>query len=182
MAIEHPHKVVTLADFEQFVLLPENSGRLFELVDGEIREMSPGRTSYSGLRDIVTVEAHLFCRQHNLPCYTSGEAGAYNINGHIVVPDFAYKRTPLSDDYPDPEPPLWVVEVISPTDKAGDISDKRRIYIEAGILLWEVYKPTRRIDVYAPGQPPRLFGMEDMLDAGDVLPGFKLAVKTLFES
>lgn len=86
----------------------------------------------------------------------------------------------MSEEFADPNPPLWVAEVISPTDRAEVVRYKRQIYCDAGILLWEIYRPLRLIDVYAPGQPVREFGINDTLDGGDVLPGFTLAVKALF--
>jgi Uma2 family endonuclease len=87
----------------------------------------------------------------------------------------------LSDDYPDPEPPLWVVEVVSPTDKAPDIRAKRQIYRKAGILLWEMYPQEQSIDVYTPGKPMRTLDINDMPDGGDMLPGFTPAVREIFE-
>lgn len=86
----------------------------------------------------------------------------------------------MSEEFADPNPPLWVAEVISPTDRAEIIRHKRQIYRDAGILLWEIYKPLQRVDVYAPGQPVREFGIDDTLDGGNVLPEFRLAVKALF--
>jgi Uma2 family endonuclease len=173
-------RLYTIDEFEQFVAQPENQDRLFELINGEIIEVSPGRTRNSEFGHLIAVPVHMFCRENNLPCHTSGGDGAYNIQGHVVAPDFAYKRTPMSDEYPDPVAPQWVVEVISPTDKAPDIRDKRQIYRQAGILLWEMYPMSQSIDVYTPGQPLRTVGIDEMLDGGDVLPGFTLAVKDIF--
>lgn len=171
---------VSIKEFEHFVNLPENAERRFELIDGEIVEMAPGCTWNSGVSYILSYKVFSFCEANNLPCYISGGGGDYDIQGHIVCPDFAYKTTPLSKDYPDTVPPLWAVEVISPTDKAPDIRRKRQIYQEAGILLWELYDNVQRVDVYAPDQPVRTSGIDDTLDGGDVLPGFSLAVKELF--
>jgi Uma2 family endonuclease len=173
-------KSVTLEEFKRYVAQPENAGRLFELINGEIVEVSPGRTQYSEFGHLIAVAVRLFCKERHLPCHTSGGDGAFRIQGHVVTPDFAYKRTPMSEDYPDPESPLWVVEIISPTDKAGDIREKRQIYRQAGILYWEIYPQSRSIDVYAPGQPMKTLGMSDTLNGSDVLPGFKLAVEELF--
>jgi Uma2 family endonuclease len=167
-------------DFVAFVQHPENEGRLFEFINGEIIEVSPGRTLISEYRDIIAFAVRLFCRENNIPCHTSGEAGAYRIGDNTVVPDFAYKPTRMSDQYPDPVPPLWVVEVISPTDKAPEIRNKRNIYIDAGILLWELYDDTRSIDVYEPGKPKRTLGINDVLDGGNVLPDFRLPVREIF--
>ncbi len=174
-------KPMTIDEFSAFVHLPEHSEQTFELINGEIIEVSPGRTSNSELRDILAFEVRLFCREHDLPCHTSGGDGAFDIQGHVVAPDFAYKHTPMSDEYPDPIAPEWAIEVISPTDKAPEIRAKRQIYIQAGILYGELYPKLQSIDVYAPGQPPRTLGISDTLDGGDVLPGFTLAVKALFE-
>ena len=171
---------VSIKEFEHFVNLPENAERRFELINGEIVEMAASRIRNSELGDILVFAVRLFCRDHSLPCHTTSGDGDYNILGHVICPDFAYKPTPMSDDYPDQEPPLWAVEIISPTDKATEIRKKRQIYQQAGILLWEVYRPLQRIDVYAPEQPVRTFGIDDTLDGGDVLPGFRLAVKELF--
>jgi Uma2 family endonuclease len=173
-------KPITIDDFREFVSQPENSDGLFELINGEIIKVSPGRTSNSRIGHLIAVAVYPFCDEHQIPCYTSGEAGTYDIQGHVVAPDFAFKRTPMSDDYPDPVAPEWAVEIISPTDKAAAIAAKRRIYLQAGILYWELDPDSQTIDVYAPGQPPRALGINDTLDGGDVLPGFTLAANKLF--
>ncbi len=170
----------SLEDFVQFALLPENADKDFELIDGEIIEMAPARTSTSRIPLQIVGAVYMFCRSRGIPCYMSGADGAYDVQGHVLVPDFAYKPTPMSDDYPDPVAPLWAVEVISPTDKAPDIRRKRQIYLQAGILLWEIYPDARSVDVYAPNQPVRAFGIDDTLDAGSVLPEFTLPVRDLF--
>jgi Uma2 family endonuclease len=170
----------TLSTFQEFVARPENSGRLFELINGEIIEVSPGRTNNSALEHILSFAVRLFCRENNLPCYISGGDGEFNVNGHVVAPDFAYKKTPMSDEYPDPIAPEWAIEIISPTDKASDIRDKRNIYIEANILYGEMYPQSQSMDVYAPGQPRKTIGLDDTLDGGDVLPGFSILLKEIF--
>ncbi|MBI1256142.1 MAG: hypothetical protein GC204_01605 [Chloroflexi bacterium] len=173
-------QLYTIEDFVQFALQPENSEREFELVNGEIIEKMPGRTSNSQIHDIIVAEVRPFCKTHDIVCYTSSADGAFNVQGNAVAPDFAYKRTPMSDDYPDPVAPLWAVEIISPTDKAVDIRKKRAIYLAAGILLWEIYPEDHLVDVYAPEQPVHTYGMEDIIEVGDLLPDFKLAVKDIF--
>jgi Uma2 family endonuclease len=75
---------------------------------------------------------------------------------------------------------VWVADIIAPNDKADHIRAKRDIYVNAGILRWEIYSQLRKVDVYAPGQPLRTVGIDGVLDGGDVLPGFQLPVKYLF--
>lgn len=173
-------KPLTMEDFKVFIARPENSDRLFEFINGEIVEVTPGRTRYSEYHDIIIAAVRPFCKAQNIPCHTCTADGAFIILGNTVAPDFAYKRTPMTDDYPDPDPPLWVVEIISPTDKGPDIRDKRQIYLDAGILLWEMYPRRQIIDVYGPGQPLRTLSINETLDGGDVLPGFTLPVREIF--
>jgi Uma2 family endonuclease len=172
---------MTLEAFKQFVEAPENSDRLFELINGEIIEVMPGRASNSQIHDVIVAEVRPFCKANKLPCYTASADGAFDVLGHVFAPDFAYKRTPMRSDYPDPVPPLWAVEVISPTDEVGHIRVKRNTYLQAGILYWEIYPEAQSVDVYAPGQPVKTYGVADTLDAGDLIPGFTLAVRELFE-
>lgn len=180
MVVQQPPHLYTIEDFLEFIAQPENEAHSFELIEGEIIEVSPGRTSNSLYRDLISFAVRAFCHEHKLPCYTSGEQGDYSIQGSIVAPDFAYKPTPMSDEYPDPMPPVWVVEIISPNDKASDIRAKRNLYRRAGILLWEVYPKSRSVDVYAPGREVQVFAIDDVLDLGDILPGFKLPVRDIF--
>jgi hypothetical protein len=48
------------------------------------------------------------------------------------------------------------------------------------MLYWEMYPLDTSIDVYAPGQPLRTFGIDDTLEVGDLIPGFTLPVKDIF--
>jgi Uma2 family endonuclease len=171
----------TLQDFLEFINRDENSDRLFELINGEIIEIIPGRTANDELADLIVFAVRLFCTTQQIPCHTTSGTGAYQVGEQVVAPDFAYKPTEMSDEYPDPVAPQWAVEIISPTDKAEEIRNKREIYLEAGILLWELYPKSERIDVYPPGQPVRIYTVDDVLDGGDVLPDFTLAVRELFK-
>lgn len=175
-------KPVSLEEFIEFALRPENSNREFELIYGEIIEALYTTTYRSQIALLVGRAVQSYCNDHHLNCHISGAMGAYNVQGHVLLPKFAYKRTRMSDHYPDPEPPLWVADIISLNDKADDIRAKRDIYMKAGILRWEIYVPIQQVDVYAPDQPARTLGINDTLDGGDVLPGFELPVKDLFSA
>ncbi len=179
MAIREPH--ITLDDFVQFVFRDENVDRMFELINGEIVEVSPGRTKNSGVAASIIFEIKLFCREKGLPGHVTAADGTYNVLGNVIAPDVAYKTTSLSSVYPDPVPPEFAVEVISPTDRKPDIARKRQIYLDASILYWEVYVDDECIDVYPLAQPMRSLGMDDTLDGGEVLPGFTLPVKDVFD-
>jgi len=172
-------KPMTLEEFIAYALLPENAERNLEFINGEIFEKMPSSTRNSNSAFMLGHLAQNHCETHNLPCYISIGDGTYRINVHVVAPDFAYKPTPTTAEYPDPEPPLWVAEVISPNDKVAEITKKRRKYIEAGILYWELYPDERLIDVYAPGKPMATYGVNTEI-AVDVISGLTIPVSKLF--
>ncbi len=86
---------LALEEFVTFVHRPENVERRFELIDGELVEMSPGRSGYSRISARIISKVQIYCDDNGLPCEISGEGGAYNIAGHVVAPDFAYKDSPV---------------------------------------------------------------------------------------
>lgn len=77
--------------------------------------------------------------------------------------------------------PDFAVEVISPTDRMGDVIAKVGRYQAAGVpLVWVVDPVARTVAVYELGQEPRTLGEGEMLDGGEVFPGFTLAVAGIF--
>ncbi|MEZ4671931.1 MAG: Uma2 family endonuclease [Anaerolineae bacterium] len=174
-------KPMTIQEFITFAESPENADQIFEFINGEMSEVSPARTSNSNIRDILAFLVRLHCRENTIPCYTSGEAGAFLIRGNILVPDFAYKPTPMSTDYPDSAPPTLVAEIISPTDEAQKIRDKRNIYRAAGIVYLEIYPVPQSVDVYRPGTDMQTVDSTSVIDLGDVITGFKLDLSEVFK-
>lgn len=163
----------------EWLITVEQAG--YKLIRGKIIRKLPGTSRNAGLAFLIGFEAKFFCRTHQLPCFVSTGDGTYAINEQVVVPDMSYKTRPLADEFPDPESPLWVVEVVADNDNASEIQAKRLIYTQAGILYWEIYPATQTIDVYAPGQPVRTVNRDGMLDGGAVLPGFTLSASELWQ-
>lgn len=172
-------KPITFEEFIAFARLPENAERNFEFINGEILEKMPSSSRNSTSAFMLGHTTQNYCEANNLSCFISIGDGAYRIGNNTLAPDFAYKPTPTVADYPDPEPPLWAAEVISPNDKVSEINAKRRKYVEAGILLWELYPDERLIDVYAPGKPMATYGINHAI-AVDVIAGLTVEVSKLF--
>ena len=78
--------------------------------------------------------------------------------------------------------PDLAVEVVSPSDKASELAVKIADYLAAGTQqVWVVEPNTRTVAVYRPGGAARVYGADDTLDGGDLLPGLALPVGDLFE-
>lgn len=77
--------------------------------------------------------------------------------------------------------PELAVEVVSPTDGVEELMDKITEYFQAGVqLVWVVYPTHRLIHVYESLTAIRGLTVTDELDGGTVLPGFRLAVSSLW--
>jgi len=87
---------------------------------------------------------------------------------------------PGSDNAWDIVPEL-MVEVISPRDLAEEILERLDEYWAAGTqLVWVVYPTRRLVYVYQGPRQVRILGAADQLDGGEVLPGLRIAIASLF--
>ena len=59
---------------------------------------------------------------------------------------------------------------------------KARTYVTVGTrLVWVIWPRYKRVDVWRPGdETPTPLGVEDVLEAGDVVPGFTYPIARLF--
>jgi Uma2 family endonuclease len=87
---------------------------------------------------------------------------------------------PGSDNAWDIVPEL-MVEVVSPHDLAEEIMERLDEYWAAGVqLVWVVYPTQRLVYVYESPRQLRILGPADELEGGSVLPGFRVAIASLF--
>lgn len=177
---------VTLAEFEAFVRLPENRERLFEYINGEIREVvSNGYSSKLGLR--VGRYLGAFVDDNDLG-HVTGADGGYWVYNERYIPDAAYvsyaKQAEL--EYREgyiPVAPDLAVEVLSPGNEESEMLVKVANYLNAGTLLWLVYPLEKQVQVFAPGAQVRTLTLAagDVLDGGSVLADFTLPLAQIFK-
>jgi len=98
----------------------------------------------------------------------------------------SYTRLPKEQPSPKgplEQPPELVVEVRSPTDRLGDIQIKVGEYLNAGVTVVVILDPA--VDaaaVYRESEEiPQRFSNGDELTLPDILPGFAVPVRELFE-
>ncbi len=79
-------------------------------------------------------------------------------------------------------PPDLAVETVPPSDSANEVHEKALMWLEAGVrLLWVIHPRQRSATVYTPDRHARVLRADDTLDGEDVLPGFSVVVRELFE-
>lgn len=105
----------------------------------------------------------------------------------VLGPDIAFisrehlPADPMSVVHPRFAPDL-VVEIISVGDRAARLQEKLLEYLDAGTrLVWLVYPGTRSVMAFDADRA-LLLREQDVLDGGDVLPGFRITVAQLLES
>ena len=105
----------------------------------------------------------------------------------VREPDIAFisaERLPLTErvtGYYEIVPDL-VVEIASPSDSRRAVNDKARMWRSYGVpLVWTVFANPRSVEVHrADGTIITLYE-DDVLDGGEILPGFSVLVKDIFD-
>ncbi len=173
---------------EEFWELPEQPGVRYELVKGVPVEVPGAGALHNLIAALVYRLIHEFARTRNLGLvFTDGLAYILGRNPDTVrIPDASFvsrERIPESG-IPEgfwPGAPDLAVEIVSPNDRAEDVHDKVRDYLAAGArLVWVLWPKSRSLTVYTPDGQARELGPEQELDGGDVLPGFRVPVASLF--
>ncbi|MGH2532874.1 MAG: Uma2 family endonuclease [Thermomicrobiales bacterium] len=162
----------------------------WELWEGELRKVPSAGGEASALAGWILVLLVHFVRPRRLGMVT-GADGTY-IMLHdpqtVLVPDVAFVRWErLPDGAPPkryiPVPPDLAVEVRSPSDRPGEISQKLALYQRAGVpLVWWVDPARRAVTVHRLGHPVVDLHQGDELDGADILPGFRLPVADIFDA
>lgn len=96
-------------------------------------------------------------------------------------PDIAFYS---SDRTPDPLPrgflevaPDLAVEILSPSNRAGEIQEKVGEYLDAGArMVWVLDPASGTATVYRSRDEIRMLTADDELDGEDVLPGFRASL------
>lgn len=103
----------------------------------------------------------------------------------VRAPDAAFVRADRVP--PDGLPPgFWpgapdlAVEVVSASNTFAEMLEKSQQYLDAGTrLVWLVEPVPRRVTVFQLGERPRFLAADDVLDGGNVLPGFRLLLSEI---
>jgi Uma2 family endonuclease len=173
---------LAVEDFDEWILLPENTDSRFEFIGGEIVEVVSNQRS-SAIASIILGEIYIYLRQNPIGFLTAPDGG-YEVAGERYMPDVGFiskqKQLSVPDVTYNEHAPDLAVEVVSPTDSSQKLSIKIANYLAAQTVVWAVYPITQEVVVYRPAMPVKVLGLADVLDGGEILPNFQLPVKTIF--
>jgi Uma2 family endonuclease len=178
-------KLYTVEEFEEFIALPENADRLFELIHGEIVEDMPTELhGYIALKLGARILAYV--EDHQLGRVTVEARHRVSEDDHNVrIPDIAFtskdRALPMVTEGSVPQLPDLVVEIKSPSDAYIGMREKADYYLAHGTrMVWLIFPEKNMIEVYEPDQDVVILLEDETLDGGDVLPGFTLPVRSVF--
>jgi len=181
--------ITTLATAEDLLAMPDDGFR-YELIEGEIRKMSPAGMVHG----LVAGELVGLLRQH----VSLNKLGAT----FTAEPSFRLSRDPDTVRVPDvafissgrlrhwdrseacwPGAPDLAVEVVSPSNIQREVDDKVRAWLDAGAaMVWVVDPASRSVTVYRSSTDITTLTEDDGLDGQDVIPGFRCPVSAIFEN
>ena len=156
-----------------------------ELVDSTLVEKAVGyEASVVAATILFLLKRYVSERDAGL---ISGSDGFFQLLSSVRGPDVAFvsrNRLP-GGTFPQQAIPQVVpnlaVEVLSPANTKGEMARKRLEYFHAGVeAVWIVDCLHRTIAAYRSPSEHQVFGEEDVIDGGHVLPGFTCPVRLIF--
>jgi Uma2 family endonuclease len=180
-----PHLALITA--EELLQMPEFEKHA-ELVNGEIVRMAPAGEEHGEIAISIGGFLHQYVRQHKLGKVYAAETGFVLSRDPDTVraPDVAFvsaerlKRKARAA-YFEGSPDL-AVEVVSPSEREGEVKAKVQNYLCAGAkLMWIIRPPAQTITIHRPQSQPRVLTLDDTLDGEDGVPGFAVPVRDIFE-
>lgn len=172
---------------EELLRTPDDGLRR-ELVRGEVRTMAPAGNVHGRIAINVSTPLDQYVRAHDLGVVFAAETG-FKIAGNpdtVSAPDAAFVRRERVKAVGEvegywPEAPDLAVEVVSPNDLFAEVEEKVADWLAAGTRMILVVNPrARTVVVRLSEKEARILSEEEVLDGGQVVPGWTLSVADVF--
>ena len=180
-------QTMTAEEFFEWVQLPANRGRSFELNHGEVVEMPPPGKYHGFVCGNVAGILRNYAIASRKGYVCTNDAGV------IVGRDPDSVRGPDVTFYIDDEtadnmerqyaesPPVLAVEVVSPHDRINEIMSRVTQLVARGVkVVWVVDPEARDVSVCRTGQEPQLVQATEHIGGGTELPDFRCTVAEFF--
>lgn len=171
----------------ELLALPKDEGK-HELVDGEIVLMSPANHTHGEVCVNILSPLREYVKAKRLGKVYDGQTGFWMVSGNTRSPDVSFVSHQRLDALPRPlgsflrTAPDLVIEVLSPGERRRDIERKLADYFSSGTrLAWFVFQRSKSVRVYCSPVASALLGEHEILSGEDVVPGFVLPIKDIFE-
>ena len=178
----------TLLTFAEFERLPEKEGVRYELDEGELVTMTFPRPRHNQVVKRIFRLLQDFLDRNPLGEIFFPDTGFVLSKDPDTLrgPDLSFLRAErvrqVDVDRDIEGAPDLAIELVSPNDSAEALNRKVEQYLRAGARsVWVFYPDVRQIHLHTP-QGVRKLTAENTLEDPDLLPGFSIPVRALFES
>lgn len=185
MASPRPHATDHPIDAAEFAALPREGPYRMELVRGRVvRTPRPGILHGRLLLRLARLlDDFVEAGGHGVVVVEAGtllERGPDTVRGpdiafysHARIPESGYATTYWG-------PPDLAVEIASPGNRTGELQERAREYLDAGVrLVWVIHPTSRTATAYRADGEVIHVGADGVLEGGEVLPGFTLPLTAL---
>ena len=164
--------------------------RLERTATGKLIVMAPAGSESGGQNFVLAGQLFVWCQREGTGKGFDSSTGFTLSNGVICAPDLAWIRLDRWQAVPAEDRrkfasicPDFVAELRSPTDSLRKLQIKMRQYIEQGVRLGWLLDPFRaQVEIYRAGQPTQVLDRPTTLSGEDVLPGFVLDLRGIFDN
>ncbi len=176
------------ATLEDVVNFDDHKNELCELINGTLVRKTVG--AYESLIAVNLIALlHSYVLAKGLGIVLGPDGMMQLFPDEVRIPDVSFisHARLASSGFPEAAAPHMApelaVEVISRSNTREEMNRKLNEYFEAGTrAVWYVYPKTRKVVAYTSPESFTELNESDTLDGGEVLPGFTLNLKTLFET
>ncbi|HEX6045319.1 MAG TPA: Uma2 family endonuclease [Pyrinomonadaceae bacterium] len=170
---------------EDLLKMPDDGNR-HELIKGELLTVSPANDKHGAVTMKLSVLLYNYVTPNNLGVLRAAETG-FKLQSNpdtVLAPDIAFiacERAGTPSQFYRLGPPDLAVEVLSPSDRKGQVERKTALWLELGArAVWNVDPRKRTVEVFhADGNRWLLNEGDELVD--DTVPGFRVAVSKIFE-
>jgi Uma2 family endonuclease len=170
---------------DELLAMPDDGTHRYELVKGELIAMSPSGELHSRIAARIHTHLGAHVRQHKLGETYIADGGfvLFRDPDTVRAPDVAFVRAErlVSADTFIPGPPDLAVEVVSPGDLFSEVNAKVLEYLRSGTRMVIVVDPRKQIAMVRTPHGANDLTVDDTLTGGDVVPGWSLPLRGLFE-
>lgn len=179
-----------LTDNALLVLSAMNKGvRMERTADGCLIAMPPVGGTISILNAHLSVRLGQWNEKEELGIAFASCVRFHLPNSAVRSPDLSWVRrdrwdvlTKKEREHYAPLCPDFVGEIVGPPLTLPELQEKMREYMDNGArLAWLIDPTSRRVEVYRPCQEVEVLGDPLSLSGEDVLPGFTLDLKEIWE-
>ena len=175
-----------LISADELLLMPRGEGRRYELIRGVVVDKMPPGDKHGEVVVRIGTILTTYADANDFGATRAGEPG-YRLERDpdtVRAPDVAWiapGRVPEgTQGYPELAPDL-AVEVKSPGNSNPEMAAKAAMWLNYGSReVWVADPEQTTIAVHRPGADPATLSEDDVLDGGELLPGFTTPVWRLF--